>query len=94
VLIPYRQIKGKAVNADIHTPLKLMKEKFVKDATMRVVFVINAVAMIKKPMMVWNYVQNAHHANAVIVNNAKIRMDVLALSKNKDLGTLVEKVVI
>ena len=52
VLIPYRQIKGKAVNADIHTPLKLMKEKFVKDATMRVVFVINAVAMIKKPMMV------------------------------------------
>ena len=52
VLIPYRQIKGKAVNADIHTPPKLMKEKFVKDATMRVVFVINAVAMIKKPMMV------------------------------------------
>lgn len=92
VLIPYRKIKGKAVNADIHTLLKLMEEKFVKDATIRVVFVINAIAVIKL-MMVQKYVRNAHHVNAVTVNNAKIRMDVLVLSKNKDLRTLVNKVV-
>ena len=92
VLIPYRKIKGKAVNADIHTPLKLMEEKFVKDATIRVVFVINAIAVIKKLMMVQKYVRKAHHANAVAVNNVKIRADVLVLSKNKDLRTLVNKV--
>lgn len=93
VLIPYKQIKGKAVNADIHTPLKLMEEKFVKDATIRVVFVINAIVVIKKLMMVQKYVLNAHHVNAVTVNNVKIRADVLVLSKNKDLRTLVNKMV-
>ena len=64
----------------------------MKDATIRVVFVINAIVVIKKLMMVQKYVRKAHHANAVTVNNVKIRVDVLVLSKNKDLRTLVNKV--
>ncbi len=103
VLRPFRIIKDKdanvenhkdkAVNADNHTPLKTMEEKFVKNATIKAVFVINANAMIKKLTMVPKFFPKVHHASVETVNNAKIRLDVLAQNNNKDVKTRVSHLI-
>ncbi len=73
-----RQIKGKVVNADIHTVKQLMANKSVKNVTIKLVHVINALVRIILKMIARKMAPNAHQENAVIISQIGIRRDALA----------------
>jgi hypothetical protein len=73
-----RQIKGKVVNADIHTVKQLMANKSVKNVTIKLVHVINALVRIILKMIARKMAPNAHQENAVIMSPIGIRRDALA----------------